>query len=248
MGDLVFCECKAGQAYRTSLAKRANQLSDTDRQKIDVAAAKRRKQAKAFEIGNIPPKYAEFTLAGYFKLVSGDKDKKPVLHLLRQYANDSKVKTEDGERNGVFLWGNSDQGKTGALSPVFLKMVKELNMTGLWLQYNTMMANLKDFSDEGRDDVSKRLRACKEVEILFIDDLGDPLNTKGVSDYDRDTMFQILDYRNTNMLPTLITSNLAPEQLALMFHERVMKRIREMCAIVEVKGKSMATLKKEAKV
>lgn len=221
-------------------------MTDAEIMAADNVAAKQRKQAKAFDVGNVPPKYAEFTLRDYMAITKGDSGKEALRKHLREYAANCKVMVDGEERNGLFVWGNSDQGKTGALSPVFLNMVNSLSMTGLWLQYNTMMSSLKEFSEP--EEVSRRLRACKEVEILFIDDLGDPLNTKGVSDYDRDTMFQILDYRNTNMLPTLITSNLAPEQLALMFHERVMKRIREMCAIVEVKGKSMAQLKKEAKV
>ncbi len=221
-------------------------MSDAEIQARDTAAAAKRRQTKTFVYGDVPPKYSALTFSGYMTLTKPDPAKKELRRLLNEYAERCKVKTEEGERNGLFLWGNSDQGKTGALSPVFLQMVNSLSMSGLWLQYNEMLQQLKDFSEP--EEVSRRLKACKDVDILFVDDLGDPLNTKSVSDYDRDMIFQILDHRNTHGLPTLITSNLAPDQLALLFHERVMKRIREMCAIVHVTGKPMRDLVKEAKV
>jgi DNA replication protein DnaC len=64
-----------------------------------------------------------------------------------------------------------------------------------------------------------------------------------VSDYSRDVMFRIIDYRCNNNMMTFITSNLSPVQLAGIFHERFVKRLGNICAIIEVSGNAIGVLR-----
>jgi DNA replication protein DnaC len=240
-GMIEFCTCRAGEAYRNLLLGAAP-LTDAELQARDVAAARKRQQEKTFAHGEVPNKFREYTLAGYRAIVGKDKEKQEVLRRILEYFEHGFVTKDNEKRFGLYLWGESDKGKTGALSPLFLKLV-ESGQTGLWMNYNTMLEELKDYESGAAHE---RLSACKYCDVLFIDDFADPKASQ-VSDRTRDLIFQIIDYRNNYAKPMLITSNLGLDGIAQLFHERVSKRIAEACAVVRVGGKSMVQLKKEAK-
>jgi DNA replication protein DnaC len=244
MGDLTFCtNCASGPRYRGHLARMAETwLSDTQKQEIDRAIARKRSQAKTFAHGEVPPRFREFTALSYSNLAGKDPGKRDLIRCVAEYQINGSVMVDGEKRYGIYAWGESDKGKTGALSPVFLELISK-GLTGLWMNYNTMLEELKDYES---GNTQERLAACKYCDVLFIDDFADP-KASNVTDRTRDLMFQIIDYRNNYQKVMFITSNASPEKLAELFHERIPKRIAESCAVIRVTGKSMAQLKKEAK-
>ena len=244
-GTITFCSCKAGQMTRQGLNKQLGweveygaQLTAQQRE------AQERKLARIFDAAEVPGRFASLEFRTYAMVA--DQGKKEAVRVVKEYYANGYIETPAGRRFGILLHGPTDQGKTGALSPLFLHFVKQGN-PGLWVQYNDLLAALKDFgpkTDDGRSIVEERITAAKTVDFLFIDDFGDPAADRAATDYARDVLFRIIDYRNNYQKPTFITTNLNPDKMGGQFHERIVKRLQELCAIVGVSGAPMRDLLK----
>lgn len=238
-GDLHFCDCESGDRMKAGI------LADIERQgehaaalRREVQAAKAAKAERIFANAQVPARFADLTAAGYIEIAGKDRGKAEGIRLVREYYARGCVDVGGETRFGLYLWGRTDQGKTGLLCPLFLHYIRQ-GESGLWLQYNDLQASLRDF-ESGK--VEERIQEIQRVAFLFVDDWGDPASDKVATDYSRDTMFRIIDYRNGYKKPTFITSNLSPMKLAGQFHERMGKRLAELCAIVEVTGEPMRDL------
>ena len=90
--------------------------------------------------------------------------------------------------------------------------------------------------EEGYGDESarKRLASYQHCPILLIDDVGG--FEKEVSDDRRQLFYELVDARSDHLLPTIMTTNLTPADLTAHYGERVLNRLIEMAAIVEMGG------------
>jgi len=71
-----------------------------------------------------------------------------------------------------------------------------------------------------------RLKTICEAPILIYDDMGSVFCTeKNKSDWVKGLLFQLLDFRYSSGLPTLITSNLCKREIQEIFHERFADRL-----------------------
>lgn len=103
------------------------------------------------------------------------------------------------------------------------------------------LARLKETYDVATGSAeSDVMRGFAECDLLILDDLGKDLPTEWAVN----RIFQLLNARYNEMLPTLITTQYTPEQLAVKFSRRadavdaeaIVSRISEMCAAVELGG------------
>ncbi len=241
-GELTLCTCQAGQARMRGFAKRPfSQIETIMRQQAEAAA---RHQQALFEGAGIPKKFLDFTVKGYIDLVNGDEGKQDAISTIKEYwRNDQEtgkgyVKTMGGQIPGLMFHGPTDMGKTGLLSPLFMQMVRQ-GRSGLWVQYNGLMASLRDFES---GQVDERMRKCQTVDYLFLDDFGDPASVKSATDYARDCMFRIIDHRHGNKMPTFVTTNLGLDEITGQFHERLARRLTEICLPVFVGGRKMTEI------
>ena len=67
---------------------------------------------------------------------------------------------------------------------------------------------------------------------LIIDDIG----AEKLTDFVRQTTYYLINEREMNELPLIITSNYGLEQLAEQIDDRIASRIAGMCEIVKFKG------------
>lgn len=239
MGLLHFCDCDSGTRRKAGiLAAIERQGEHAAALRREVQAAKAAKAERIFADARVPARFADLTAATYVEIAGKDPGRAEAIRRVREYFREGQVVTSDGPRMGIYLWGHTDMGKTGLLCPLFLHYIRQ-GETGLWLQYNDLQASLRDF-ESGK--VEERIQEIQRVAFLFVDDWGDPASDRTATDYSRDTMFRIVDYRNGYQKPTFITSNLSPTKLAGQFHERMAKRLTELCAVVEVTGEPMRDL------
>lgn len=68
------------------------------------------------------------------------------------------------------------------------------------------------------------------AQLLVIDDLGAGNHTQ----FNDDTLYRIVNHRYEAMLPTMLTTNLAPTEVKGVFGERIEARLREMCGYAAV--------------
>ena len=238
-GVYSHCDCDAGQSIARVLERNAAELEAGEyAMREAVARSAQARLERTFDDAKVPNRFAELTWDGFKALAGQDAGKQSAIQAIDLYAEAGSVQTHRGKRMGLLLYGRSDMGKTGALSPLFLRRIKE-GLPGLWVQYNDLLAALKQFES---GQVEERIRAAQHTEHLFIDDFGDPSTQRQATDYAREVVFRIIDHRNNYQKPTFITSNLGPDRLAAQFGERILKRIDELCLMVEVKGATMGEL------
>lgn len=86
-------------------------------------------------------------------------------------------------------------------------------------------------TEEDRD----RLRAIKDATLLILDDIG-ANNSKDSID---NTLFQLIEHRNKNNLPTIYTSNLDKSGLKKKLHDRVVSRVFDNTIPIPIPEKSI---------
>lgn len=233
-GELQFCECGQGNRWRKlfNLPQPESQRELLERNAVQ--AAERRRQS-LWENASVPPKYKDFTLKTFIALAGSDPGKQAAIRAVRKYHEEGGLLIEGLIKVGIFLHGDPGVGKTGILSPLFVDLLKQ-GYSGLWVQYNELMASLRDFES---GNVQERIEMCQTVDYLFVDDFGDPGSFRGATDYARDTMFRIIDHRNNNTLPMFVTSNLDMAQIGDQFHIRLARRLGESCAVIKMGGRAL---------
>lgn len=239
-GLFRFCDCDAGQAAARAVERAADDLEANEvAMKERVAQAKQARLLNLFANAVVPRRFEALKIEDFKAIAGRDPGKRAAIGAVEALRRDGELPTRAGTRFGILLWGKSDMGKTGLLSPLFIEQVRAQRRAGLWVQYNDLMVALRDFES---GQVEDRVRACQEGPLLMIDDFGDPAAERAATDYARDTVFRIVDARNNNQLPTYVTTNANPTQLTGQFHERLVKRLGELCAFVEMGGEPMHEL------
>lgn len=233
-GLIEFCDCEYGQRRRSSLAKElATEEALIQEIQNQPQVTEQRRLRSAFTGAGVPDRYAAYTFESFVGLAGNDPGKREAIAAIRAYFDKGAVETPAGPRNGIFLFGPSGVGKTGSLSPLFVTLLRQ-GHSGLWIQYNELMAEMRRFED---GMVDERMDACKRVEYLFVDDFGDPAAQKTATDYARDVVFRIIDHRVSNCKPLLITSNLTLADVESLFHARIARRIKTGCATIQMGGR-----------
>jgi len=82
---------------------------------------------------------------------------------------------------------------------------------------------------EQRDELIYKLQ---EMPLIIIDDLG----KEKVSEWTREILYRIVNYRYAECKPLIITTNLTPNQLAKTVDSATVSRIIEMCKGVQTTG------------
>lgn len=80
----------------------------------------------------------------------------------------------------------------------------------------------------------RRLQAAKTALFAVYDDIG----VRSATDGFRGDLHSAINYRTTNGLPTVYTSNLPIEEMAVVFDARLYDRMRDMCAVLAFSGES----------
>lgn len=96
-------------------------------------------------------------------------------------------------------------------------------------------SNTAEFLNKLRRDLEsgKEFESAKKSNFLFLDDLG----VENLTDWSRDELYRLFEYRLNNKLPTFITTNLNLEELKGRLHERLLSRLKDMCVFVQLKGR-----------
>jgi len=131
-----------------------------------------------------------------------------MLMAARHYANSF---SELGENNWLVLLGEPGCGKTHLIMVVANQLLSKGEAV-LYFPYAEGLSELKDtFNKRGEASLEDRLRELRKVPFLVVDDL-----FKGrevVNGWPKEIMFDILNYRYLNLLPTAISSERKPTDL-----------------------------------
>lgn len=155
-----------------------------------------------------------------FKLVEGSKR---AYELSRKYAMEFDHETT----KGLYFLGDVGAGKTH-LAISILRTVIEKGHSGKFLMVPRWLDQIRASFNRKYDDQPTTDEVAAEFKfpgLLVVDDIG----SENPSEWVREQIFLGVDERYTNMLPTIFTSNLTPEELEDRLGKRTVSRIIEMC-------------------
>lgn len=70
----------------------------------------------------------------------------------------------------------------------------------------------------------------KTSDVLILDDMG----TENMSEWVREVMFEVINYRYGEEMPLVVTTNKTPDELKKDYGSRIYDRIREMCVFAAI--------------
>lgn len=148
----------------------------------------------------------------------------------------------------LMLRGDTGQGKSSLAACIVRERIAS-GVTSLWIDLNDFLAEVykaqqRMFARErGEDDAPDNpfqfVDKVANVPFLVIDDFGDMLRGKAVTDYQRDRVYDVIRARYEKELPCVITTNLSVDQMVAQFGKRITDRIIESWLCVEMAGESL---------
>jgi DNA replication protein DnaC len=88
--------------------------------------------------------------------------------------------------------------------------------------------------DAGMVKIKSTILRVQAAPFAVLDDIG----VRSASEAFRSYVHVIVNYRTANGLPTIFTSNLPIEEMAVVFDARLYDRMRDMCAVLHFSGNS----------
>lgn len=217
-----FCGCEDGIAEeraqeRTVRALRADR-ADIWRMRIWTEAA-------------VPTRYTRASYRGWLDVVRATKNErlwmqaKEIVHSL----------VGVGGSQSVWMSGPVGSGKTGLAIAAMLHLVRTDTVASpLFVTAPELMLRIQATYSrrEGEPTTEDVIRSVRDSDLLVLDDLGQEQGT----DWSRSMLWNIVNTRSANLLPTIFTSNMSPEQLAARAGEATASRILEDAVVINLQG------------
>ncbi len=142
------------------------------------------------------------------------------------------------QKNGLIITGKSGTGKTHLATAILNKLTEKdmlVLMGRLILLLDVIKDTFKDFSSKEKDIIE----LYSKVDMLIIDDLG----TERISSWALEKLYTIIENRNENKLPIIVTTRFDKESLLDRFYqsedeelaEDVIEKLYQFCYGIELK-------------
>lgn len=172
-------------------------------------------------------------------IVPGCQPQERLVNLCRKFLNEI---TEGRTNRVLLLYGNSSTGKTHAAlsilkqwfntqkAPVVITDSMGRKVDAGIVQYHsgyyTTSADLcklmHNSSYEGRNERELKVKKMQDGELLIIDEIG---RSNETAKKERDSLFDILNYRISTNRPTVICTNYTEDEMVEAFGDALFKRI-----------------------
>ncbi len=130
----------------------------------------------------------------------------------------------------LVIWGERGSGKSHLCAAVD-NHLRQAGIPSLFITAPDLLASLRQAMEMQAEDepgsYSRRMHIVKTAPVLILDDLSAELSTPWADS----VLFEILDYRYRNRLPTMIVTNSHPDNL----EPRISSRIQDtsLCRVIE---------------
>jgi DNA replication protein DnaC len=172
----------------------------------------------------VPPLYRAATWSN-FDLAAQSKRPKGWDDLLGKLEFFSRWCGDEGENSIAFLCGPPGCGKTHLAAATVHRWIIAGRRDALFVLTGELLASLRRGFNDGT--AAGSLDQAKFAKLLILDDIGSEMAT----DWVRDTLYMLINYRMNYFHPTVITSNLYPNQISERYHARLASRLAGGLAI-----------------
>lgn len=144
------------------------------------------------------------------------------------------------DRFGFLIVGPAGCGKSFALQALAKEIVfgnETFSRRQQDLKWFPVSGGLDRIRREMSEDHERYKRDIMKTDYLFVDDLG----AENLTEWAREQIYQIFEHRLNFGLTTFVSSNCTLEELKTRYHERFVSRLKEVCVILQLKGRDRRT-------
>lgn len=173
---------------------------------------------KNFDSYSLPKRFANKSFAEY-KTDSANSVR--ALNFCKKYADTFAQRKEAG--GGLVLCGKAGTGKTHLVSAIINQLESEKYISVFMSAVAATRHVKATYSRDSMQSESDAIRNFQGPDLLVLDEVGVQFGT----DAEKLILFEIINMRYQNVLPTILISNLTLEELESYIGERVVDRMHE---------------------
>ncbi len=163
-----------------------------------------------------------------------DVNKKEVV-IAKDYANKC---TNNEQENGLIITGNSGVGKTHLVASISNELMEKGKIV-LMGRLTSLLDMIKETFKDNSKSENELIELFSNIDMVVIDDLG----TEKISSWALDKLYTIIENRNENKLPIIITTKFNKEGLLHRFEQSndkelskaIIQKLYQMCYGIELK-------------
>lgn len=198
---------------------------------------KQRRLDRVFKNSLMDEKFREVTFENWDHKSGNEK----LYNICYKYAEN--FKTAKTNNLGLIIYGQPGNGKSHATACIANSLLTK-GIPVVCVGINALLDRIKEtYNNWGKEVEETILRTLSQAELLVLDDLG----TEQGNEWSRTRIYNIIDARYRNQLPTIITINLQIKDLETQYGKRTYDRLLEMCTPVFNEWKSIRVEKGKEK-
>ena len=222
------CTCKKAQEY----------WKKKDKQDYEIAKRKHFREIinKIYKQNYIGRKFQNMN----FENFNSNTENELAIAIAKDYVN-KNIKSEC--TNGLIIMGESGVGKTHLASSIANKLIENEKIV-LMGRLTTLLDMVKETFKDNTKSENELIEIYSNVDMIIIDDLG----TEKISDWALEKLYTIIENRNENRLPIIITTRFDKQGLIERFSQcqdeqlvdAIISKLYQMCY-----GVTLKSMKKE---
>lgn len=217
-----------GKALRSQCPECARIAKQQREERAEAEQALNVRLAISRKLGDslIPKRFADRSLANYRV---EHKDQAEALRFCRHYVKTFAQIAETGRC--MVLLGKPGTGKTHLGAGMANDLMRSTSHSAVYRTVGSVLQAIRATYDRSSEATEASILASLiEPSLLVLDEVG--VSKEQPSDFELTTLFAIINGRYEQVKPTVVISNLSPEQLPVAMGERCVDRLREGGMIV----------------
>lgn len=217
-----------GKALRSQCPECARIAKQQREERAEAEQALNVRLAISRKLGDslIPKRFADRSLANYRAEHKGQAE---ALRFCRHYVKTFAQIAETGRC--MVLLGKPGTGKTHLGAGMANDLMRSTSHSAVYRTVGSILQAIRATYDRSSEATEASILASLiEPSLLVLDEVG--VSKEQPSDFELTTLFAIINGRYEQVKPTVVISNLSPEQLPVAMGERCVDRLREGGMIV----------------
>lgn len=189
-----------------------------ERERAEVARREQAELAKRLDSALIPYRFQDRAFDGYTAKTPAQKK---ALSVCRDYAD--RFREHHAAGRCLILSGKPGTGKTHLAVAIANQLLHTTGAVCVYRTVGAMLSYIKGSYDGNEYSEADAIKSLVSPHLLILDEIG---ATKP-SEFELAMLFNVINGRYEQQLPTIIISNLPPAEIGAAMGERCLDRLRE---------------------